>query len=136
MLWIYRSSFDIQYIPKLSEQCIFKILCRLRSLWYPLIEIWYDRRGNNQPDGKTRLEGVAVSNIANLGHVCLNKLQSMAFNEPTPLADKIFNASCSRSDPLKFKVEACRGVVNNVMVQYHGFCLVTLLEFLMSTEWM
>jgi hypothetical protein len=74
------------------------------------------------------LEGIVVLDVTYLCNIGFNKLQAMAFDEPTPLTDQILDAAWSRSDPLQFKVEARRGIVDDIMMEDDGLSLVTFLE--------
>lgn len=100
----------------MPEERILEVLRCLRSLWHHLVEIWYDGRWDSQSDRKAGLEGIAVSDVTNLCNIGFNKLQAMAFNEPAPLTDKILNAAWSCSNPLQFEVEACCGIVDDIMM--------------------
>jgi len=73
------------------------------------------------------LVGITLADIADLRHVGFDKLQPIPVDRPAPLADEIFDAAWSSADPLQLEMEDRAWVMDDVVVQDDGFCLVAFL---------
>lgn len=74
------------------------------------------------------MKGIAIPDIADLCDIGLNEPQTISLDGTTPLSQGVVDASSCGSDPLELEVEACRRIVDNVVMQYYGFRLVAFLQ--------
>lgn len=127
MVGVVIGPFDVQNEARLAKKGRFKVVLGLsafRDAPADFVELW---GRNSKRDRKTRLKCVLVPHVAYLINVGFDQLESVSLDYSTPLAQEVVDTTSGGPNPVQLEVEACCGIVNDVVVQDNGFSLVALL---------
>ena len=120
---------DVEHEPEAPQQRVLKVVrgLALPVLGHALLDVRHGRGLHREPHGETRLERVAVCDVADGRDVGLDQRQPVTLDGASPHAQHVLDTSCRGADPMEFKVKDGRRVMNQIVMQYHRFCLVAFL---------
>ena len=120
---------DVEHEPEPPQERVLKVSrgLPLPVLRHASLDVGHVRRLRRQLHGETRLERVAVRDVADLRHVRLDERQAVTFDRAPPHAQHVLDAPRRGAYPMELEVKDSRRVVDQVVVQNHGFCAVAFL---------
>ena len=120
---------DVEHEPEPPQERVLKVARRLALpvLRHAPLDVQHDRRLHREPHGAARLERIAVPDRADLRHVRLDQRQPVPLDRARPHPQHVLDAPRRGAYPVQLKVEDCCRVVDQIVVQYHGFCPVAFL---------
>lgn len=126
-IWVEAARFDIQDEAKTTQKGVLEVMLGARPLWYSFVEVGNFRWGERKRHWEAGLESIAIPDIADLRNVGLDKLETVALYQPTPLAQLFLDAASSRPYPLQLEVKDRSRVVYDVVMKYNALGLVAFL---------